>query len=212
MGGHVHADNLAHMEAQLARTLQARYPLDVHAEVFANRDGGDALKSVLEFLDSNNHGCGSSNGQEAGRIVIFGHSWGASEAVTLANRLNELAIPVLLTVQVDSVQKPDQDDERIPPNVSEAINFYQSEGLLHGRRTILARDAERTKILGNFQESYRQHPVSCSAFPWYARAFMRPHIEIENDPRVWDRIEALIAAKVLSERATVDGETREMLH
>jgi hypothetical protein len=34
-------------------------------------------------------------------------------------------------------------------------------------------------------------------FPWFARAFMKPHIEIENDPQVWDKIEALIATKVL---------------
>jgi hypothetical protein len=34
-------------------------------------------------------------------------------------------------------------------------------------------------------------------FSWYARAFMKKHIEIENDPVIWGKIEALIQAKVL---------------
>jgi hypothetical protein len=103
---------------------------------------------------------------------------------------------VLLTVQVDSVQKLHENDGDIPPNVHEAVNFYQSEGLLHGRPRIEAMDPERTIILGNFESAYKDDPVSCAGYPWYARAFMKPHIEIENDPRVWGKIEALIQTKL----------------
>jgi hypothetical protein len=53
-----------------------------------------------------------------------------------------------------------------------------------------------TRILGNYQSSYRDKPVACPGYPWFARTFMRPHIEIENDAAVWNRIEDLIAAKV----------------
>jgi len=80
--------------------------------------------------------------------------------------------------------------------VHEAVNFYQSEGLLRGRSLIVAADPEKTAILGNRQFSYRQNPVSCSDFPWYARAFMKRHIQIENDPVVWNQIEALILGKM----------------
>jgi hypothetical protein len=196
MGGHIKANNLAHREAQLARTLRDLYPARVHAAVFANRNGHGALEAVLRLLDRDGDGCLSAREKETARIVIYGHSWGASETVNLARRLNRLNIPVLLTVQVDSVQKSNENDGIIPPNVREAVNFYQQDGLLHGRSSIEARDPSRTKILGNFESSYREHPVSCAGFPWYARAFMRPHIEIENDPLVWNRVEALIAAKV----------------
>jgi hypothetical protein len=196
MGGHIKANNLAHREAQLARTLRDLYPARVHAAVFANRNGHGALEAVLRLLDRDGDGCLSVREKETARIVIYGHSWGASETVNLARRLNRLNIPVLLTVQVDSVQKSNENDGIIPPNVREAVNFYQTDGLLHGRSSIEARDPSRTKILGNFESSYREHPVSCAGFPWYARAFMRPHIEIENDPLVWNRVEALIAAKV----------------
>ncbi len=85
----------------------------------------------------------------------------------------------------------------IPPNVHEAINFYQSEGLLHGRALITATDPQQTKILGNFKTSYKKAGVPIADFPWYARTFMKEHIEIENDPVIWDKIEALIQTKIL---------------
>ncbi len=196
MGGRVRASNLIHKEALVVKELQEGYPLQVFAAAFANHDGHIALSKVLQLLDENRDGHLSANERNAARIVIFGHSWGASETVTLARKLNELSIPVLLTIQVDSVQKPNQQDGQIPPNVREAINFYQSEGLLHGRSFIEAMDPKQTNILGNYESTYRRNPVSCAGYPWFARTFMKPHIEIENDPFVWSKIEALIQTKV----------------
>jgi hypothetical protein len=197
MGGRIKGDNFVHMEARMVKELQRRYPLALHAAVFANHDGHDALKTVIQLLDKDRDGRLSSQEKEAARIIIFGHSWGASETVTLARRLNELSVPVLLTIQVDSVQKSNQNDGNIPPNVREAINFYQTEGLLHGRSLIEATDPKKTTILGNYESTYKRNPVSCAGYPWFARTFMKPHIEIENDPSVWSKIEALIRTKLL---------------
>jgi hypothetical protein len=147
MGGKVHADNLVHREAQVALELQQRFPLRLRAEVFANHNGTGALKSILQLLDPTGQGRPTAAEKSAARIVIYGHSWGASETVNLARRLNELHIPVLLTIQVDSVEKAKENDGSIPPNVHEAINFYQTEGLLHGRTSIAAMDPRQTKIL-----------------------------------------------------------------
>jgi hypothetical protein len=196
MGGNVHATNLLHREAQLAMQLQQLYPQALHAAVFANHDAQNALDTILQLLDANHNGTLTAAEKSAARIVIYGHSWGASETVTLARRLDQLGIPVLLTIQVDSVAKSDEDDRAIPPNVREAINFYQTDGLLHGRTAIAAIDPNRTTILGNFESSYRDHPISCAGFPWFARAFMKPHIEIENDPAIWTKIEDLIRTKL----------------
>ena len=195
MGGNVSAGNMVHREALLTKALQEGYPLAVHAAIYANRNRDSALKSILELLDQDKDGHLTDEEKSAARIVIFGHSWGASETVTLARRLNELGIPVLLTIQVDSVQKQNENDGLIPPNVREAINFYQTEGLLRGRALIQAVDPAKTTILGNFVSSYRENPVSCAGYPWYARAFMRAHIMIENDPVVWGKIMSLILAK-----------------
>lgn len=210
MGGNVRAGDLVHREAVMAQRLQLRYPLAMHAQIFANRDGEAALASVLQLLGRDRSGCLTARERSAGRIVIFGHSWGASETIALADRLDKLGIPVLLTIQVDSVEKRNENDASIPPNVREAINFYQADGLLHGRSLIAAADPKQTTILGNFESTYRVHPVSCAAYPWYARMFMRPHIEIENDPVVWDRIEALIRARVTAAPAAAMVQTRDV--
>jgi len=195
MGGHVHANNLLHREALMARDLERRYPNVVQAMTFANRDEPLALRAVLDMLDTGRNGSLSASEKSSARIVIYGHSWGASETVNLARALGERGIPVLLTIQVDSVQKRGEDDASIPSNVREAINFFQTEGLLHGRPSIEAYDPARTTILGSFESSYDLSPVSCAGFPWYARAFMKPHIEIENDGAIWDKIEALIVSR-----------------
>jgi pimeloyl-ACP methyl ester carboxylesterase len=197
MGGRVSAGNLVHKEALVARALQQRYPATVQAAVFANHDSQNALKLVLKLLDVDGDGKLSAGEKGAARIVIYGHSWGASETVALAKKLNDLSIPVLLTVQVDSVQKMNENDGMIPPNVREAANFYETEGLLHGRTLIAAMDPAKTTILGNYESSYKTAPVSLDGYPWFARTFMKQHIEIENDAAVWDRIEALIGTKVL---------------
>ena len=197
LGGNIRGNDVLRKESLLAKKLQETYPQQLQAGMFANSDGNAALASILQQLDTDGDGQVSLQEKQAARIVLYGHSWGASQAVTLARRLEELQIPVLLTVQVDSVQKHHQQDGRIPPNVREAVNFYQSEGLLRGRHPIVAADPQQTTILGNYQSSYRRHPVSCAGFPWYARVFMRQHIEIENDAVVWSRVEALIQARVL---------------
>lgn len=196
MGGRVRGSNLIHREALLAKKLQESYPRRVYAAVFANHDAKDALTSVLHLLDENRDGSLSTDEKNAARIVIYGHSWGASETVAFARRLNALSIPVLLTIQVDSVQKLNENDRDIPPNVREAINFYQADGLLHGRSLIEAMNPKQTTILGNYESSYKDKPVSCANYPWFARTFMKSHIEIENDPSVWGKVAALIRAKL----------------
>ncbi len=60
-------------------------------------------------------------------IIIYGHSWGGSQAVTLSQELERLDVPVSLTILVDSVHKPGHEDALIPPNVRNAVNFYQRE-------------------------------------------------------------------------------------
>jgi hypothetical protein len=196
MGGSVQAANEVHREAHVIGTLRQSHPNEVHAEIFANRDGNVALKRVLALLDEDKDGHLNPEEKSTARIVIFGHSWGASQTVTLADQLNQRGIPVLLTIQVDSVQKLFQNDEVIPSNVREAVNFYQVEGLLHGRSVIVAADPTKTKILGNHESRYTDSSVSVAGYPWYARAFMRRHIQIESDPQVWDQIESLIASKI----------------
>jgi hypothetical protein len=205
MGGRVRADNSIHSEASLASELQHDYPNQIYAKVFANRDGKRAYRDILQTLDVDQDGRLNQAEKQNARIIIYGHSWGASETVSLARRLSLDGIAVLLTVQVDSIAKGREEDASIPANVVQAVNFYQPAGLLHGRKAIHAVDPKKTRIIGNFQLSYRDHHIQCSRYPWYARMFMKPHIEIENDPRVWEWIEAMIQAEL---RGSSPGEAR----
>jgi hypothetical protein len=194
VGGFVAHDDGVHGEVQLAKRLHDT--AGVEMRMFENRRGADAHREVLRLLDSNKDGTLSPEEKESARIAIYGHSWGASETVTLARALAREQIPVLLTIQVDSVRKLGEDDEWIPSNVMQAVNFYQSDGLLHGRPLIRATDATRTQILGNYRIDYKAKPVSCPGYPWFARVFMKPHIEIESDPAVWQQVETLIRSKL----------------
>ena len=200
VGGFVNHDDLRRPEVQFAAFLRDRYPSAIRVEVFANRDGRKALRWLLRQLDANGDGILTAAEKEKAAIIIYGHSWGGSQAVTLARQLDRLGIRVRLTIQVDSVPKLWQSGSRIPANVDRAINFYQSEGLLlHGRPTISAADPDHTSILGNFQMTYKDHSINCDNYPWLVRVLSKPHHEIENDPGVWDRIGALIGYELSSE-------------
>ena len=196
VGGIVRHDNRVHTEVQLAERLRKEYPLGVHVEAFENRRREDARKIILDLLDADHDGKLSDEEKRHARVILYGHSWGASAAVELARELQRDGIPVLLTAQVDSISKMGINDGLIPGNVGKAINFYQPNGLLHGRPDIRASDPSHTQILGNYRYSYSQLPIECKAYPWYTRVFTKTHTAIECDPRVWSQVESLIREEI----------------
>ena len=205
VGGFVKGDDPKHPEVQFAAYLRDRYASGIHVEVFSNHAGREALHQVEQLLDTDHDGDLSAAEKQQARIIIYGHSWGGSETVSFATELGRQGIPVLLTIQLDSIAKPGQRDSTIPPNVATAVNFYQSGGFLHGRSQILAADPTRTEIIGNFEMKYRNHPINCDNYPWIARTFNKPHHEIENDPRVWDQLASLIDSELSGVRPTVSS-------
>lgn len=196
VGGFANPNDAKHPEALFAAYLRGHYGSNVHAQVFSNHDERQALRYVMAFLDTNRDGVLSDEEKKSARIIIYGHSWGASQTAAFARNLQVYDIPVLLTIQLDIIGKFRQTPYRIPSNVENAINFYQSEGLLQGRSEIVALDASRTEIIGNFQLTYRRKHVNCDNYPWLARTFNKPHHEIENDPEVWSQVALLIDAKM----------------
>lgn len=196
VGGRIAGDNNIHQEVQFANHLRKEYPKEMAVDVFANHSGPRAHQAILRLLDTDNNGALSADEKAQARIILYGHSWGASEAVTTARALERDGIPVLLTIQVDSVSKRGEDDGLIPANVAQAINLYELDGFLHGRAQIVAADPLRTQILGNFKFDYKTKSANCKDYPWFARLFMRPHIEMESDPKVWSRVESLIRSKM----------------
>jgi hypothetical protein len=192
MGGNVGATDATRSELIIANRLRVSYPQGVDFEVFENRRLEDAHQKILRLLGATRGHALSPGEKTSTRIILYGHSWGASAVVTLAQELQQNGVPVALTVQVDSVQKKGQDDALIPGNVAQAVNFYQPNGWLHGRTEIRAADASSTQILGNFRVNYKEAPAECRPYPWYERAFIKTHIAIECDPDLWKRIEGMI--------------------
>ena len=198
VGGFVHRDDLRHAEVQIAQQIQATYGNGVQVQIFENRRRANAHELILNWVNKERDGKLTDEGKRSPSIILFGHSWGASAVVSLARELQQDGIPVALTIQIDSVTKNAQDDSLIPANVAEAVNFYQTGGILHGRRKIKAADPSRTMILGNFRLTYEKEPAECRAYPWYDRLLFKGHTAIECDPRVWSQVEALIRKRLPS--------------
>jgi hypothetical protein len=198
VGGFIRHDNLVHSEVQLAARLRKDYPSGVIVETFESYRGEAARQKIHSLLDTNRDGNLTPAEKQNARIILYGHSWGASEAVTVARELGKDGIPVLLTVQIDSIAKFYQNDAIIPANVAQAANFYQADGFVHGQSAIRAADPTHTKIIGNFKFEYKANAYACNEYPWYDRIFVKAHTQIECDPEVWKQAEALIRSDLPS--------------
>jgi hypothetical protein len=109
--------------------------------------------------------------------------------------LEALRIPILLTVQIDSVGRRDR---TLPANVMNAANLYQDNGwFISGEHPIVAADPSQTAILGNWKFDYDQPPgvdISVEDLPWYKTAFRVAHSKMDRDPRVWGLAEELVSS------------------
>jgi hypothetical protein len=193
VGGFVRADSKNHGPVDLGERLQQTPLKGAYVKIFENHRRKAAYDTILRLLDRNHDGVLSGDEKAQARIVLFGHSWGASAVVLLARDLNRIGVPVLLTVQVDSVAKMWQDDRIIPGNVLAAANFYQPNGLVRGQEDITAADPKKTQILGNYRFDYRKDPVECGdGLSWYNRFFTPGHAHSECDPHLWNQVENLV--------------------
>jgi pimeloyl-ACP methyl ester carboxylesterase len=207
VGGFVGHDNPHHGPFQAAQQIRRTVPKDTYVRVFENRRRRQAYDAVVHLLDTNRDGVLSAEEKARARIILFGHSWGASAAVLLARDLRREGVSVLLTVQVDSVAKAWQNDGVIPDNVAEAVNFYQPHGFLHGRAQITAADPAKTQVLGNYRMDYQRNPVECPEASWFNRVFTSGHMQSECDPHVWSQIENMVRQRLLPPTTSADVST-----
>ncbi len=162
----------------------------VQVATIENTKRGVALELVRRAFDRNHDGELGSRERESSRLILYGQSFGGAAVVKFARELKALDIPVMLTVQVDSVGR---NDAVIPSNVAAAANLFQSDGVfIHGRAPIRAEDPRKTEIIGNFQFSYRDRAIPLSGVPWHKKAFRIAHTRMDRDPAVWSKVEELI--------------------
>jgi pimeloyl-ACP methyl ester carboxylesterase len=196
VGGFVRSDNQHHGPVQVAQRIRKSVPSGTYIQIFENRRRKQAHDLIIRLLDSNRDGTLSADEKSRARIILFGQSWGASAAVMLARDLRAQRVPILLTVQVDSVAKLWQNDSVIPDNVAEAVNFYQTQGIIHGRRQIVAADPAKTQILGNYLLDYRKNPIQCPEASWTDRVLTPGHMQSECDHELWSRIQTMVEQRL----------------
>jgi hypothetical protein len=189
LGGYEPWDDPHRSVRQLVLQLHQRP--GVYAESISNHHRKVAFELIRRALDTNHDGKLDVHERAAARIILFGQSWGGGAAIMTARDLESLGIPVLLTVQVDSVGLR---DGLIPANVRAAVNFYQHDPLtIQGRAEIRAADPTRTRILGDFEASYRARTVDESNASWPRKTLGGSHAKMELDPEVWKRVEGFIS-------------------
>ena len=153
-----------------------------------------ALELIRNAFDRNQDGRLDEAERQQVRLILYGQSFGGAAVVKLARELHALDIPVLLTVQIDSVGR---EDAEIPANVQAAANLFQHDGrLIRGEAEIRAEDLQKTKILGNFRFSYQDKQVDMSDVTWHKRIFRDAHAKMDRDTEVWTQVEELIVAAI----------------
>ena len=188
LGGYERWDDEHRSIRQL--TLKLRNRPGVYAESIANHNRAVSLRLIRRALDTNRNGKLDPDERARARVILYGQSWGGAAAIATAEDLEKLGVPVLLTVQIDSVGIHDQ---IIPANVLAAVNYYQHDPLtIQGRQQIRAADPAKTRILGNFAASYTQRSIDETNASWARRTFGGSHAKMELDPAIWIQVERYI--------------------
>ncbi len=175
--------------------LRLRSERGVFAETFANRQLGLALRFLEEALDADRDGAVEPAETERVRLVVYGQSLGGWATVVFTWLLHARAIPIHLSIQIDSVGAA---DDAIPPNVRYAANLYQDEGaVIAGQHPIRPVDPVRTRIVGEWEFDYDRPPgsrIEVDDLPWHKTFLRVDHARMDRDPRVWRTVERLVSA------------------
>ena len=190
MGGRESWDNRRRGVRKLALKLRAMNLPGVHVETVENKKRKLALELIRKAFDRDRDGRLDERERNSARLVVYGQSFGGAAVVKLARQLKEEGVPVLLTLQVDSVGRG---DKVIPPNVRRAANLFQRDGLIiKGEREIRPEDPAKTAIVGNFKFDYEGKKIDLSEVSWLKRLFQAAHTKMDHDPEVWALAEKII--------------------
>jgi hypothetical protein len=191
LGGWEKWDDAGRGVRKFALHLRAKNIPGAHIETVENHRRGLALELVKRALDRNQDGALDDAEKQSARIILFGQSFGGAAVNKLSRELDQMGIPVLLSVQVDSVGRG---DGLVPPNVRRAVNFYQRNDrfFVRGEKNFRAKDPKKTEILGSFEWDYSRKKVDLRDAHWYQHIFRNAHVKMEQDPELWAAVEKYI--------------------
>jgi hypothetical protein len=193
MGGRSSSNNTHVGVGRMATALRDRKLENAHIVTVENVHRQLALELVKKAFNTNQDGKLSSTEAQSAKVILYGQSWGGAAVVKFARQLRQIGVPVLLSIQVDSVGIEDAD---IPSNVRRAGNFYQNNGrIVHGESRIRADDPTRTTILFNQCHDYTNTNIKVRK-PWWRTIFRKDHMKMDHDPEVWNQVEELIVEEI----------------
>ena len=197
LGGMERWDDESRGVRQVAIKLNAMNLPNVHVETLENRKRDLAIKFIQNAFDYNQNGSLDDWERDSARLILYGHSLGGAAVVETSRELKKMGVPVLLTVQIDSVDLV-YDDHVIPSNVKRAANLFQNDGwILRGEDKIEPENPNKTEILANIRFDYRDKNVDMSSMTWERRLFSTPHVKMEADPEVWVTVEQMILSEIV---------------
>jgi hypothetical protein len=179
---------------KVALNLRAKQLPGVYVETVENRRRYLAIQLIRAAFDHDSSGNLEQNELNSSRVILFGESFGGAAVVKLAKELQAMNVPVLLTIQIDSVGR---NDAIIPSNVKQAANLFQKNGwIIRGEPEIQPEDPKRTQIIGNDQYDYSKKDIDISHVHWFKKLFRVAHTKMGNDPEVWQKVESMILEEV----------------
>ena len=195
LGGWEKWDDAHRGVRKFALRLREKNLPGVYVETVENHHRELAVELVKRALDRNHDGVLDDNERRSARVILFGQSFGGAAVNKCSRELEALGVPVLLSVQVDSVGR---DAGLVPANVRRAVNFYQKNDafFIRGEDDFRAADPRKTEILGNFRWNYSGKNVDLSDGHWYQKVFHNAHVKMEQDPELWDAVEPYILREI----------------
>jgi hypothetical protein len=183
--------------ARMAQKLRSLNLPGIHVETIENKKRNLAMMLIKNAFDFDGNRGLTEDERKNVRLIVYGMSFGGAAVVKLARQLDSENLPILLTVQVDSIGN---DDAEIPANVKRAANLFQRSGkIIHGEPEIHAQNPNITKILGNFEYDYKKSSIDISNVSWIKKIFRVAHTKMDRDPTVWSLVEQLIVEEITAE-------------
>jgi len=196
VGGREDWNNEKERTRRLALILRSMNLPNLSVETVENKRRFLALSLIQNAFDRDRNGVLDATESGSARVILYGQSFGGAAVIKLARELESRKIPVLMTVQIDSVGR---NDDSIPANVLQAANLFQKNGkIIRGEPFIRAEDPLKTRIIGNFEFDYRNRKIDLSAVPWWKKIFRKAHTSMNLDPEVWDQVKRLILGSLAS--------------
>ena len=196
LGGLERWDDESRGVRKLATKIDSMKLSTVHVETLENRKRDLAIKFIRKTFDHDQNGFLDDRERNSARLILYGHSLGGAAVVEIARELKKMGVPILLTVQIDSIGLV-FDDHLIPSNVRHAANLFQSNGwILRGEDTIEPENPDETKIIANIRFDYRNKNIDMSRLSWERKLFSIPHTKMDADPEVWATVEQIILSEI----------------